>query len=423
MGQRPRRQAPPASAKPTPVILPGAAGGVAGSVPGAAAAAASMAAGARGIAGLGKLAAKATAAVLAVLARLAAKRVQAMRERMLGAGIPQSDVDEAIAEEVRREVVYQRRAKDRVGAGMRLAMRSSDASTRTEAINAVIRREQRFAQMRATAAAERVLASAELEELRRISPQGAFWRLGKRKTHTPDCLAMAGHFWPWSVLAEVHPLLHTGCGCYLISLGTAIKEGLMAPGDVPTDAAAKRLAAGVIAHVRAEKAEAAKLYGLEEQATRELVIREAMADAGFASIDLLACAPLRCDAAIAAVFKGNPRSTFLSPYTEKDYKGMRTFLSKDGKTGGALKHGPDGSTEIVSVFNAPDGQKGAGKKMMERLIEEGGDRLDCLGDGLRAYYERLGFTVTETMKWDDKYAPGGWDYKAHGRPNVYVMTR
>lgn len=460
MARRPKRpapQAPPSSSPPpaTPIILPGAAGGVAGTVPGSAAAATSMAAGAGGEATLAIVAKNAAAAVLATLVRLSRRRIQAMRERMLRAGAKPGDVERALAAEGERELIYQRRADERVKAGMKLALRASDAGTRAAAVQSVLQREQRFAQMRASAAAERVLASAELEELRRISPKGAFWRLGKRRTHTTDCLAMAGHFWPWSVLNEVHPLLHTGCGCYLISLGTAIAEGLMAAGDVPTDAAAKKLAAGVIAHVRAEREENRRLYGLEEAATRELVIRERLAEFGVGDLDQLACAPLRADAelaeaynpaqkrdragkwtkginvvgagdfakAIAAVFKGNPRSTFLSPYTEKDYKGMRTFLSKDGKTGGALKPGPDGSTEIVSVFNAPDGQKGGGKKMMERLISEGGDRLDCLGDGLRGYYEKLGFKVTETMEWDDQYAPAGWDYKAHGRPNVYVMSR
>lgn len=283
---------PPAA---IPVILPGAVGGVAGSVPGAAAGAASMAAGAGGEATLAAVATKGAAAVVATLGRLSRRRMQAMKERLLRSGTQLSDVDRALAGEVQREASYQQRAKERTDAGMKLAMKVEDASARAEAVQAVLRREQRFAQMRSSAAAERVLASAELEELRRVSPQGAFWKLGKRKTHTPDCLAMAGHFWPWSVLNEVHPLLHTGCGCYLISLGTAIAEGLMAPGDIPTDAEARRLAAGVIAHVRAEKAENAKLYGLEEEAMRELVIREVLAEAGAADVLVLALAPLRCD--------------------------------------------------------------------------------------------------------------------------------
>lgn len=291
---------------PVPIILPGAIGGVAGSVPGSAAGAASMAAGVGGVAALATVATNATGAVIAVLGRLSRRRLQAMRERMLAKGVAIGDVDRALADEAAREIVYQRRADDRVKAGMKLALQSSDASTRATAVEAVMRREQLFAQMRASVSAERVLASAELEELRRISPKGGFWMLGKRKTHTPDCLAMAGHFWPWSVLAEVHPLLHPGCGCYLISLGAAIARGLMAPGDIPTDAAARKQAAGVIAHVRQEKVESARLHGLEEQATRELVIREAIADAGLGNRDLLACAPLRCDAELIAAFKSEP---------------------------------------------------------------------------------------------------------------------
>lgn len=295
MEQR-RRQAPPAGASPTPIILPGAIGGVAGSVPGAAAGAAAIAAGAGGEAAIAEVAKNGAAAVLAVLARISRRRLEILRERLLGAGIPQTDVDMAIAEEAAREVIYQRRAAQRTRAGMAIATKATDAGTRATSIDALIRREQRFAQMRASAAAERVLASAELEEMRRISPQGAFWRLGKRRTHTADCLAMAGRFWPWSVLDEVHPLLHVGCGCFLISMGAAISQGLMAPGDIPTNAAAKKLAATVIAHVRAEREAERRRYGLEEQATRELAIRERMAELDMGEINELACAPLRCDA-------------------------------------------------------------------------------------------------------------------------------
>lgn len=293
MEQR-RRQPPP---KPTPIILPGAAGGVSGSVPGAGASAAAMAAGVQGEQAITTVASNATSAVLATLTVLSKRRLDALRERLLRAGTSLSDIDKALADESKRETVYRRRADERVKAGMKLALRGPDASTRASATEAVLRREQHFAQLRASASAERVLASAELQELRRISPRGAFWLLGPRRTHTVDCRAMAGSFWPWSVLNEVHPLLHPGCGCYLISLGAAIAKGLMAPGDIPTVAAARKLAAGVIAHVRAEKAEAAKLYGLEEEATRELVIREALLETGAAVLPLVA-APLRCDEAL-----------------------------------------------------------------------------------------------------------------------------
>jgi hypothetical protein len=259
-----------------------------------------MAAGVGGEVAIATVAKNATAAVLAVLVRLSRRRLLAMRERLLRSGTQLSDIDKALAHEVKREAIYQQRADTRVKAGMKLASRTTDASTRAEAIQAVLRREQRFAHMRSSAAAERVLASAELQELRRISPQGAFWLLGPRRTHTVDCKAMAGHFWPWPVLNEVHPLLHPGCGCYLISLGAAIAKGLMAPGDIPTTTAARKLAAGVIAHVRQEKAETAKLYGLEEEATREIVIREQLAETELVDVSLLACSPLRCDAEVVA---------------------------------------------------------------------------------------------------------------------------
>lgn len=455
MGQRSRqaRQAQ-RQAKQPPIILPGAIGGVAGTVPGTAGAMAAMAAGTAGEAALAALSAKVAAAVVATLARIARRRVQAMRERMLAAGAPEADVDRQLALEAKRELVFEAKAKARVEAGMRLATKVKDESARAAAINAVLRREQIIAKQRARASAERVLASAELEELRRVSPQGAFWKLGIRRTHTADCRAMAGRFWPWAVLNEVHPLLHPECGCELHSLGEAIAEGWMSAGDIPTEAAALRLAAPVIAHVRAEKAEAERLYGLEESAGHELAIREALAETGTIPIADLAASPLRADLelrerfnpaerrdrtgkwtkgiqqvsgsafhdAITKAMGADDRGLFLSPYSKSEYGKMRCFTTADGKAGGALKS-VKGGKEIVSVFRAADGEKGSGAKVLHRLISEGGDRLDCLGEGLRSLYESLGFKVTETMEWDDQYAPPGWDKSAHGTPSVYVMRR
>jgi 2'-5' RNA ligase len=109
---------------------------------------------------------------------------------------------------------------------------------------------------------------------------------------------MAGRFWPWVVLNEVHPLLHVGCGCRLFSYGDALAKGMMAATDVMSNQAALRLAAPVIQHVRDEKAEAERKYGPmaedEAAATEELLIREALLDRG-GDADALAAMPLSCD--------------------------------------------------------------------------------------------------------------------------------
>lgn len=110
---------------------------------------------------------------------------------------------------------------------------------------------------------------------------------------------------------------------------------------------------------------------------------------------------------------------YLSDYSIEDYKAMRTFVAYGGHVGGALKRHGD-RVEIVSLFN-DGGPRGSGMEMFDRLVKEGGNALDCLGDGLRKKYETRNFRVTETIEWDDKYAPEGWNYEKFGRPNVYVM--
>jgi hypothetical protein len=59
--------------------------------------------------------------------------------------------------------------------------------------------------------------------------------------------------------------------------------------------------------------------------------------------------------------------------------------------------------------------------MVERLVEEGARRLDCIGDHLWMFYARFGFDVVQALGWDERQAPPHWDYLRWGRPSIYVM--
>ena len=48
----------------------------------------------------------------------------------------------------------------------------------------------------------------------------------------------------------------------------------------------------------------------------------------------------------------------------------------------------------------------------------GGDRIDFIDGFLNDFYRKFGFREYDRMKWDDKYAPDGWDYKRFGRPDI-----
>lgn len=287
------RQVPPAPSRPAPVVVPAASGLLAGT-PSAAAGGAAL------VAGKGAQAAIAGTTVSAILAMLLliARRRRKIITQTLTAEYPGADLSAALAEEDRRELVFRKLAEQRVRAGIKLAMAAKDPSARAAALQANLNREQRYAEMRTAASGDRVLAAAELQQLRTLSPQGAYWSLGNRKEHTPDCIAMAGKFWPWVVLDEVHPLLHVGCGCFLRSYGESISQGLMSGGDVPSDAKALNLAATVIQHVREEAAEARRKYGhlaeLEDAALNELTARVALVERG-ADANFLAVAPLSAD--------------------------------------------------------------------------------------------------------------------------------
>lgn len=128
--------------------------------------------------------------------------------------------------------------------------------------------------------------------------------------------------------------------------------------------------------------------------------------------------------AIAKALEGRNGKS-LTDYSIEDYRKMRTFLADPGpegpRVGGALK-GDFPNQEIVSLFNL-GGEPGNGMRLFDFLRDEGGSKLDCIGDHLRESYEAHGFHVTKTIKWDDQYAPEGWDYAAKGRPNIYEMEK
>ncbi len=110
------------------------------------------------------------------------------------------------------------------------------------------------------------------------------------------------------------------------------------------------------------------------------------------------------------------RAGFLTPYNHKELKDMKVFLSHDKKTGYAIT--PE--KELVNLFNN-GGPPGSGKIAVHHAISEGADNLSCFDDFLPDYYKKFGFKETDRMKWDDQYAPPGWNYEKMGRPDVVIM--
>lgn len=100
----------------------------------------------------------------------------------------------------------------------------------------------------------------------------------------------------------------------------------------------------------------------------------------------------------------------------KDGK-VRTFMNDNGTVGAGIA--PDG--DIVAVFkNKNGGPPKALDTMMPVAIEQGGDRLDCYGEGLAKLYAKYGFEPVARVEFNKTYANEGWT-PDKGEPYIYVM--
>jgi hypothetical protein len=111
------------------------------------------------------------------------------------------------------------------------------------------------------------------------------------------------------------------------------------------------------------------------------------------------------------MFKAN-----ITPYTADEYKGFRTYLSADKRSGYAVK--PDG--ELFSVFSL---DKGRGEQLLDdAVLNKGAKKLDAfdINGKLPKLYGKY-MDETSRLKFADEYAPKDWNYEKLGRPDVVMM--
>ena len=104
---------------------------------------------------------------------------------------------------------------------------------------------------------------------------------------------------------------------------------------------------------------------------------------------------------------------------------VRMFLTQDG-LGGVVLNGD----EIVSGFMHPEASdrgQGAIVSMVSNMVDLGGRRLDAYDTVLPKFYAEAGFRPVARLRWNDDFAPEGWDYKLYnrwnnGRPDIVFMT-
>jgi hypothetical protein len=96
---------------------------------------------------------------------------------------------------------------------------------------------------------------------------------------------------------------------------------------------------------------------------------------------------------------------------------VRTIMNENGTVGAGIA--PDG--DIVAVFkNKNGGPKKALHTLMPAVIEQGGDRLDCYGNGLVGVYAQYGFIPVARVEFNPEYANEGWT-PDKGTPYIYFM--
>lgn len=134
-----------------------------------------------------------------------------------------------IQDEIDLEEKFVRRSSQRVSADLR---RAADRGATKDELDKILQnaldRERRFNMMRQQAAERRLRLRIEEAQVEAQSPEGAYWVLDPTlRTHTADCMRMAGRIWSWSTLRRIRPSnRHAQCGCRLIPASLARANGL-----------------------------------------------------------------------------------------------------------------------------------------------------------------------------------------------------
>lgn len=130
--------------------------------------------------------------------------------------------------------------------------------------------------------------------------------------------------------------------------------------------------------------------------------------------------PVSYEQALTAGRNSDPANGWcVTPKSAQQLKGgnVRTFMNDNGTVGVGIA--PDG--DIVAVFkNKNGGPPKALDTMMPVAIEQGGDRLDCYGEGLAKLYAKYGFEPVARVEFNKTYANEGWT-PDKGEPYIYVM--
>lgn len=121
--------------------------------------------------------------------------------------------------------------------------------------------------------------------------------------------------------------------------------------------------------------------------------------------------------AIGEAKAANSHGAFVDQHGVTEYDGMKTFTNADGSVGVAVT----GDGDIVSVFKntARSRDRGAVTSLLFKALENGGKKLDNFNSpALSGFYLQHGFVPVARIKFNDDYAPDGWNFERDGRPDI-----
>ena len=159
-------------------------------------------------------------------------------------------------------------------------------------------------------------------------------------------------------------------------------------------------------------------YNMAKSATDD-DLREKMNDNGITDLKLQnTIRKGKFDESIKAAKEANKNGACVDVHTMKELRQYKTFLSKDGMAGVAVK--PDG--DITAVFkNSNSNAKGAVNDLIITARANGGTKMDCYGQFLVNAYEQCGYVPVARVPFNADYVSD--PYLLEKKFDVFVMMK
>lgn len=122
----------------------------------------------------------------------------------------------------------------------------------------------------------------------------------------------------------------------------------------------------------------------------------------------------------------HPRRAYVTHYGPEDAERDDLhpwLLHRSGMGGMVIRDHSDGRREGTCLWAAEGAPPEIWSDVLREGMARGVDYIECYGPDLPQLYSTLGWVSTRIDPWCDAYAPPGWDYAAHGRPDYHTMRR